>query len=163
MGEWGRPAPPLELALMEPLAGEWASEDVHYPMPWAPDGGKGRSRGVFHKALDGYCYFHDFEGETPFCNVKGHGIWSYDAERKKFRVQWFDNFSNLLYGEGDFVGKDTLAMVYGYRMAGKDILEKHVIRVEGRDSYESSIYNVVDGEYRLASVFRYVRIDNAPR
>jgi hypothetical protein len=108
----GPARPPKEPERLAPMEGEWASEDVHYPMPWAPEGGNSRSHGIFRKALDGYCYFHDYEGETPFGNVKGHGIWSYDTEHKKFRVQWFDNFSNLLNGEGYFEDEALLVVEY---------------------------------------------------
>lgn len=160
MGEWDRPAPPKELERLAPLAGEWSSEDVHYPMPWATEGGKGRSHGVFRKALDGYCYVHDHDGETPFGNIKGHGIWSYDVEQKKYVVQWFDNFSNRLDGEGCFMDKHTLVMEYGYRMARKDILERHVVKIQGTDAFEQSIYNLVDGEYHLASVLKFVRVNH---
>jgi len=48
----------------------------------APAGGKSLNRSVFRKAVDGYCYLHDYWGETPSGNVKGHGIRSYDPEQK---------------------------------------------------------------------------------
>jgi hypothetical protein len=43
-------------------------------------------------------------------------------------------------------------------MAGNAILEGHIVRLQGPDAYEYSIYNLVDGECRLASVLKYARV-----
>jgi hypothetical protein len=155
MTDWSRPPVPPELDRLEAFAGEWVSEDEHAPTPWAPEGGPGRSRHVLRRALDGYCFVSDFEGETPFGAIRGHAFWFWDRERSRYGIRWYDSFANLLEGDGAFRDDGALAVTYRYRMAGADVDERHLLEPLGPHAYRLTIENVVDGVWRVASVQRY--------
>lgn len=155
MSEWERPKPSNELEKLETFIGEWISEDIHYPMPWMSEGGKGKSRNIFRKALDGYCFLADFSSETPFGTIKGHGIWFFDSKQSKFKVQWYDNFANHLEGEGNFLDVNTLVIQYRYCMGGQDILERHTSKIVDADNYDYIIETFLDGEFRLTTESKY--------
>jgi hypothetical protein len=157
MTDWSRPPRAGELELLEPFCGEWVSEDEHLSTPWATAGGTGRSRLDFHTGLHGYCLVSDYEGDTPFGTINGHGVWYFDRERGKYRVFWYDTFSNALDGEGDFEVDGSLVMTYRYRMAGEEILERHTMRLTGPDAMEQEIANRLDGQYRVASKLHWRR------
>lgn len=157
MTDWSRPPVPPELARLEAFAGSWVSQDEHAPTPWAEQGGTGRSRHRLRHALDGYCFLSDFEGETPFGAIRGHAFWFYDRERARFGIRWYDNFANLLEGEGSFHADGSLRISYRYRMGGADVEERHRLELQGPDAYRLTIENLIDGEWRVTSVQRYRR------
>ncbi len=157
MGEWDRPAPDAHLERLGALVGHWCSRDEHFPMPWAPNGGKGESSQWFRHALDGYCFLADLDGQTPFGPLKGHAIFYADKETGRLRAFWYDTFANALDGEGGFDSEGRFVMEYGYRMAGADQRERHTIEMGGPDTYEHRIEIVVDGRFQLAAVLRFRR------
>lgn len=157
MTDWSRPPVPPELDRLEALAGEWVSEDEHAPTPWAEAGGTGRSRHVLRRALGGYCFVSDFEGETPFGQILGHALWFYDREKGRYGIRWYDSFANLLEGEGAFQGDGALVVAYRYRMGGTDVDERHRFEPLPPDGYRLTIENVIDGAWRVTSVQRYRR------
>ncbi len=156
--DWSRPPVPKELNRLEPFAGEWVSHDEHAPTPWAEQGGSGRSRHQLRRALDGYCFVSDFEGETPFGPIRGHAFWFYDREKGRYGVRWYDNFANLLEGEGGFRDDGALIVTYRYRMGGADVDERHVLEPLAPDAYRLTIENIVDGAWRVASVQHYRKV-----
>jgi hypothetical protein len=158
MTDWSRPPVPEELIRLERFAGEWISHDEHAPTPWAAQGGSGRSRHHLRRALDGYCFISDFEGETPFGKILGHAIWFWDREQRRYGVRWYDNFANLLEGEGNFRSDDALVITYRYRMDGTDVDERHLLEPLAPDAYRLTIENVIDGDWRVASVQQYRRV-----
>lgn len=162
MTDWQRPKPAPELNKLEPLIGEWESIDKHYPMPWAPQGGKGQSKTNFFKALDGYCYLSDVSSETPFGIIKGHGIWFYDSAVNKYKIQWYDNFANHLQGKGDFINDDLLVFELRYCMGNTDIVERHTIKNIAKDSYDFIIETLLDGAFKLTSESKYKRMNLWP-
>jgi hypothetical protein len=155
--DWSRPPRPAELDRLDAFAGEWISVDEHRPTPWAPDGGPGASRHRLRRALDGYAFLSDFEGETPFGGITGHAVWFFDRESGSYRVFWYDNFANALRGEGGFAPDGTLVMTYRYRMAGEDVLERHSMRLAGADGWTQTIENWLEGRYQVASTLRWRR------
>lgn len=158
MTDWSRPPVPEEMKRLAVFEGEWVSDDEHYPTPWAERGGAGHSRHRFHSALDGYCYLSDFEGSTPFGGIRGHAFWFFDRERGRFGVRWYDNFANLLEGDGTFREDGALVITYRYRMAGADVAERHVMAPSGGDEYTLTIENVLEGNWRVASVQHYRKV-----
>lgn len=109
MSEWyERPSPSEKLKLLEVFTGRWESCDIHEPMPWMKDGGMGKTINTFSSALDDFCYLCDICADTPFGDLKGHGIYFYDVETKQFRIEWYDNFGNHMTGSGDFIEETAL-------------------------------------------------------
>jgi hypothetical protein len=149
---------PPELDRLEPFAGEWRSIDVHAPTPWAAAGGEGRSRHLLRRALDGYAFLSDFEGETPFGRIAGHAFWFFDRERRRYGVRWYDSFANLLEGDGGFRDDGALVVTYRYRMDHTDVDERHTFELLGPDAYRLTIENVLDGTWRPTSVQEYRRV-----
>lgn len=157
MTDWSRPPRAAELDRLDAFAGDWISDDEHRPTPWAPEGGEGRSRHRLRRALDGYGFLSDFQGETPFGRIDGHAVWYFDREAGRYRVFWYDSFANALQGDGAFEPDGTLVMTYRYRMGGEDVLERHTMRVLGPDRWEQVIENWLDGAFRVASTLSWRR------
>ncbi|HEY3352899.1 MAG TPA: hypothetical protein VGQ83_06595 [Polyangia bacterium] len=155
--DWGRPLPPPELARLEFLLGDWVSEDVHHPMPWAPRPARGASRLSFRRALDGYCFLTDYAGQMPFGELKGHGVWFYDVARGHYRVLWYDNWANFLDGSGAFAADGAFVIRYAYRMEGQDVRERHTLLPAPPDGFEHRIETELDGRFRPTSELRYRR------
>lgn len=160
MSEWyDRPKPAEQLEKLEAFVGEWASIDQHESMPWMNEGGSGITRNVFKKALDGFCYFTDIEADTPFGNIKGHGFIFYDSEIQKFRIEWYDNFGNHLFGEGDFnESTQSLQFVEYYKMGGVDVVERHTSTKTDESHYTHVVDTLIDGEFKLTSTLYYKRV-----
>lgn len=159
MSDWQRPEPAPELRKLEFLVGEWESIDEHSPSDWASQGDKGRSKNKFYRALDNYCYLVDVTSEAPFGKFKGHGIWYYDSEERKYKIQWYDSFANHLQGIGDFISDNVLQFELKYRMQNVDIVERHTIKNITKDSYDLIIETLTDGEFKLSSESKYKRIN----
>lgn len=161
MSNWyDRPEPSQELKSLEPFCGRWVSVDQHESMPWMADGGTGLTRNHFRKALDDFCYLTDIEADTPFGNIKGHGMIFYDREAGKFRIAWYDNFGNLMTGEGDYDPSDrSLILVEKYRMNGVDVKERHIDRIVDENHYTHIVETMLDGEYKLTSILNYRRVE----
>jgi len=158
MTGWSRPKPSPELSRLEALVGVWVSEDRHYPMPWMPQGGTGKSRCVFEDALDGYAFLNDTFSQTPFGPIKGHGIWYFDSDTQLFRVSWYDNFANHLQGEGGFDPQGRLVLTYRYRMAGQDIQERHTFYFLDPEHFRHEIETFLDGRFQITSELKYRRV-----
>lgn len=156
MTDFSRPEPSKELEKLKMLEGDWESHDTHYPLPWMPDGGTGKSKNSFHEALDGYGFLADYNGSTPFGSIKGHGIWFYDSERNQYKIQWYDNFGNHISGNGNFEN-DQFIFDMRYRMGGEDIFEQHTIKDIKDNSYLYVIEIEVDGKLCKSSELRYQR------
>jgi hypothetical protein len=74
------------------LAGTWRGDETLAPSPWDPAGGKARGRVENRESLDGFAVIQDYAQErNGRVTFRGHGIFGYDASRKRYTLHWFDN------------------------------------------------------------------------
>ncbi len=146
----GKPVKFPELIKLETIEGEWVSA-----------GAEGKTREHFRKACDGFCYLTDIESETPAGLMKGHGIVFYDQAIKKFRMEWYDNFTNYITGEGKFTEEGTFIMIEKYSRDGRAYLERHTDKVIDGARKLHTVENFINGEFKKLSEMSFDRVGPA--
>ncbi len=76
---------------LEKLAGKWEGEEIMYPSPFDPQGGKAIGRVNARMALNGLALINDYEQERDGrIGFTGHGVFTYDAKEEAYTLVWFD-------------------------------------------------------------------------
>ena len=92
--EMPKPGPEHE-KLAKALSGSWIGEETLSPSPWGP-GGPATGRSEIRTSLDGFWLIQDYTEEKDGHRVyAGHGVYGYDANRKKYVWNWFDVMGNV--------------------------------------------------------------------
>ncbi len=99
---------------LERLAGTWVGEETMHASEWDPKGGIATGYNENRMGLDGFAlicnYRQEREGHVTF---RGHGVYTYDPERKLYQLHWFDSMgSPPECFEGNFEG-DRLELSHG--------------------------------------------------
>lgn len=93
------------------LAGNWVGEEKISPSPWDPAGGLAIGRVNNRVALGGFALVQDYEQERGGAvNMRGHGIFTYDAGSSTYRMHWADSMG---MGVAEYTGRfegDTLVL-----------------------------------------------------
>lgn len=90
----GIPKPGPEHEALKRMVGSWDGPEKLFPSPWDPKGGTGVGKLVARLALDGLAAVSDYEQEKDGRVVfRGHGIYTWDAQRKSYVMTWFDSMS----------------------------------------------------------------------
>lgn len=77
---------------LQKLVGNWSGEEKLSPSPWDPKGGTAIGRVNNRAALDGFAVIQDYEQErNGKISFRGHGIFSYDLNRKCHVLHWQDS------------------------------------------------------------------------
>jgi hypothetical protein len=87
------PRPAAEHEKLKLFAGTWTGEETIYPSPLDPAGGVARARVENRIALDGFIVVQDYAQEkNGVATARGHGVFSYDARRRQYVMDWWDSF-----------------------------------------------------------------------
>ena len=78
--------------LNDAMAGTWLGELHSYPSPWDPKGGVALGRTQARLALGGLSLVSDYAEERDGAiTFRGHGVYTWDALHKIYRMYWFDS------------------------------------------------------------------------
>jgi hypothetical protein len=88
-GEAGaaKPEKPVELKVLDRLAGKWRYEWESKPTQREPKGSKGSGTSTNEWALDGWFQLHKGKGDNPPHEILE--VWTYDAHTKTYRAWGF--------------------------------------------------------------------------
>ena len=91
---------------LDRLVGRWRGEEKLYHSPWEPKGGAATGRVNNRSALDGFIVVQEYEQErNGAATFRGHGVFSYDPDRKGYSMHWFDSMGGPPNEfKGDFEG-----------------------------------------------------------
>jgi hypothetical protein len=142
--EWMPKPTPEHERLCKAMAGNWTSKERIFPSPWDAVGGEAIGRSQARAAVGGFFVVADYEQERGGAvNYHGHGVYGYDAEKKRYSMQWCDDMggtpANLVWG--DWVG-DTLTFQSDACGGGK---ARYVYRFDTNGEYVFSILMSQDG------------------
>lgn len=116
--------------------GVWRAEVEVYVGPPAAGGGPQRSTGTMTttKACGGTWLVSDYQGEQFF----GHGMWTWDASKKKYVGVWADNMMQFVApGEGTWdPATQTMTYVYEATIGDKAMRWRQTTRSIDDDTRE---------------------------
>lgn len=125
------PTPGPELDVLKADVGTWDVEIKAWAGPGEPTVTKGKETS---RMLGGFWLLTDFEGNMFGMEFKGHGMYSYDAEKKLYVGSWVDSLSPT---KMDMVGKHDKAnktMTFEGMAPGMDGAPvKHVLTTTYKD------------------------------
>jgi len=93
------PKPGPEFDVFKHDLGTWDVEITTWAGPGKPTVTKGKET---NRMLGGFWLLADFQGNLMGLDFKGHGIYSYDSEKKQYTGTWIDSLSPT---KMDMVGK----------------------------------------------------------
>ncbi|NND97235.1 MAG: DUF1579 domain-containing protein [Pirellulaceae bacterium] len=125
------PKPGPELDVFKPDVGTWDVEIKTWTGPGEPAVTKGKET---NRMLGGFWMLTDFQGSMMGLDFKGHGLYSYDAEKKHYIGTWVDSLSpNKMEMTGEY-DKDNKTMTFEGMAPGVDgSPAKHVLTTKYRE------------------------------
>jgi hypothetical protein len=121
------PSPAPELQKLAFLVGDWVHEETFHPSPMGPGGpARGRSKSAW--ALGDHHVYTIYTTNSPLGKLEARGLFGWDAEKKAYRLSWFDNMGMMTSYGGNFEGDDTLAMSAEYTIQGNAVKERLTIK-----------------------------------
>src|SRR4030095_7421055 len=95
------PKPAPETQKLAFLVGDWVHEETFQPGPMGPGGnGKGRSKSAW--AMGDHFVYTIYTQNQPQGKIEARGFTGWDAEKKTYRMSWFDNSGGSTVYTGDF-------------------------------------------------------------
>ena len=142
------PKPGPEFDVFQSDIGTWDVEIKTWGGPGEPTVTKGKET---NRMLGGFWMVVDFQGNMMGMDFKGHGIYSYDADKKQYVGTWVDSMSP---NKMDMIGKydkDNKSMTYEGMAPGMDGKPaKHVLKTTyNDDGTRSMTMHVQIGENML--------------
>lgn len=129
--EMGLQKPGPEFDVFKTDLGTWDVEIKTWGGTSEPTVTKGRET---NRMLGGFWFLTDFQGKMMGMEFKGHGIYSYDREKKQYVGTWIDSMTPR---KMDMVGKydkDSKTMTYkGMAPAPSGKLAKHILKTKYND------------------------------
>ena len=125
------PMPGPELDVLKADVGTWDVEIKAWAGPGEPTVTKGKET---NRMLGGFWLLTDFEGNMFGLDFQGHGMYSYDAEKKHYVGSWVDSLSPSkmdMIGKHDKVNK-TLTFE-GMASGADGTPTKHVLKTTYKD------------------------------
>jgi len=120
------PKPGPEFDVFKHDVGSWDVEIKTWAGPGEPSITKGKET---NRMLGGFWLLANFEGKMMGLDFKGHGTYSYDAEKKHYVGTWIDSLSPMkmdMVGEYDKANKTMIFEGFAPGPDGKPA--KHVIK-----------------------------------
>lgn len=142
------PKPAPETRKLEFLVGDWVHEETFQPGPMGPGGsGKGRSKSAW--AMGDHFVYTIYTTNSPFGKLEARGFTGWDADRKAYRMSWFDNMGMATVYTGDFDAEGALVMNAEYAFQGTPVKERFTIRrqPDGKLVFSSAMAGP-DGTYK---------------
>jgi hypothetical protein len=121
------PSPAPELQKLDFLAGDWIHSENYYPGPMGP-GGKGGGRSKVSWILGNHALLVTYVSKTPAGTIEGRGLLGWDAPKKAYRMDWFDNTGAAIHYTGDFNADGALALNAEYVEGGQTVKEQFTIK-----------------------------------
>lgn len=85
------------------IVGEWSGAERIHPSPWDPQGGDAHGVVSNKVSCDGFAVVQEYEqrrgGAT---NLRAHGVFTYDPNRDRYLLYWFD--SSGMQAMSEFAG-----------------------------------------------------------
>jgi len=134
------PKPGPEAQKLAFLVGDWVHEETFHPGPMGAGGpAKGRSKSAW--ILGDHHVYTIYTTNSPMGKLEARGLFSWDAEKKVYRLAWFDNMGMTTSFTGNFEGDDTLAMGAEYSIQGTPIKERFTIKrhADGKVLFSSAM------------------------
>jgi hypothetical protein len=143
----GTPGPQHEKLKM--MVGKFDADVTMQMMPGMPEEkskGTSDNKSIFDGRYVGSEYVGDFKG-MPF---KGHGLWAYDNQEKKFVSLWIDSMSTMVMiakGDADASGKViTVESKCICPVTNKPMVVRQVLTIEDADHHTYESYATLEGE-----------------
>lgn len=142
------PKPGPEFDVFKPEIGTWDVEIKTWAGPGEPTVSKGKET---NRMLGGFWMLADFQGNMMGLDFKGHGLYSYDAEKKRYVGTWVDSLSPTkmeMIGKYD---KDNKTMTYEGMAPGADGKPaKHILETKHKnDGTRVMTMHVQAGESKM--------------
>jgi Protein of unknown function (DUF1579) len=121
------PTPAPETKKLDFLAGDWIHSENYYPGPGGPGGrGGGRSKATW--ILGNHDLLVTYVTKAPMGTIEGRGMLSWDAEKKAYRMDWYDNTGDVVHFTGDFNPEGVLVLSADRVHAGQPLKEQFLIK-----------------------------------
>ncbi|MFK8113956.1 MAG: DUF1579 domain-containing protein [Rubripirellula sp.] len=140
-----------EFNVFKPDVGTWDVEIKAWAGPGEPTVTKGKET---NRMLGAFWMLADFQGSMMGMDFKGHGIYSYDVEKKQYIGTWVDSMSSK---KMDMVGsydKDSHTMTYEGMAPGPDgNPAKHVLTTKYKDDGTRTLIMHMQAGTEMMKVF----------
>lgn len=124
------PAPPKPAAELQKLAflvGDWVHDEVYHPGALGPGGpGKGRSKAQW--ILGDHHLYVNYVSRGAMGNIEARGLLGWDAEKKAYYMDWYDNMGQAVRYLGDFTPEGALVLNAEYMMNGQRVKEEFTVK-----------------------------------
>jgi Protein of unknown function (DUF1579) len=139
-----------EESVFEGDVGSWDAEVIVRPAPGAPEV---RSQGLAVQKLVGKWLISDFKNDTGF---DGHGIYGWDATRKRYVGTWVDpmrSFLCVMEGDWDATARRMTFHAEARTPDGKTLRWREVTEhVDEKTRLFRQFWDLPDGEHELMTV-----------
>ena len=140
------PKPGPEFDAFKPDVGSWDVEIKTWAGPGQPTVTKGKET---NRMLGGFWLLSDFQGNMMGLDFRGHGVYSYDAEKKQYFGTWVDSLSPNKMDMTGSHDKANNTMTYTGMAPGPDGKPaKHILKTKYKD----------DGTRVMTMHIRWVKI-----
>jgi hypothetical protein len=146
-----KPAPEMtELLLM---AGTWSTEEKFEPSIIMPSGGESTGTSRVRRGPGGLSVTMDQTSKSAMGTFTGHGVLTWDAEQKVYKMSWVDSMTpGMMFETGRKEGNDII-MTGEMMMGGKKLTVRDVISNRTPTSYTLTSYlNDGSGEKKFGTI-----------
>jgi hypothetical protein len=134
------PKPGPEVQKLGFLVGDWIHEETFHPGPMGAGGsGKGRSKSAW--VLGDHHVYTLYTTNSPYGKLEARAIFGWDAEKKAYRLAWFDNLGSTTHFQGDFDASGALVMNAEYTVQGQPVKERLTVTkgADGKVTFSSAM------------------------
>jgi hypothetical protein len=114
--------------------------ETFHPGPMGAGGsGKGRSKSAW--ALGDHHVYVIYTTNSPYGKLEARGMLGWDAEKKAYRMAWFDNMGSATHFQGDFDASGALVLNAEYTFQGQPMKERLTItkNADGTVTFSSAM------------------------
>jgi hypothetical protein len=138
------PKPGTEVKKLDYFVGNWTSEGEMKPGPWGA-GGKMTGDDKCSWMEGGWFVVCHSDGKSPMGRMTGIGVMGYDAARKTYTWNGFNNMGENEKAEGTVAGK-TWTYTNESMMGGKPMKGRYTITETSATSYDFKMEGSEDGK-----------------
>lgn len=139
------------------FVGEWKTREVHQPTPWLPQGGTGEGRSVTRWGVNNLCTIVDYKSQGVMGTFEGHGVETWDPNRKAYVTTWFDSMMPVgMQMIGRFEGDDYVSHSEFDTPEGKCKM-RSIAKWKSKDEYTFSMAMDMGGKWVDTMTITYVR------
>jgi uncharacterized protein DUF1579 len=121
------PQPALELQKLSFLVGDWVHDEVHHPGAMGPGGpAKGRSKAQW--ILGDHHLYLNYVSRGAMGSIEARGLLGWDADKKAYHLDWYDNLGQAVRYQGDFNPEGALLLSAEYTLNGQRVKEELTIK-----------------------------------